>query len=115
VIRLYMDENVEGAITRGVRRRGCDVLTAPEDDQGGVDDPPLLDRAGELGRVMFSRDDDMLREATRRQRVGESFVGVIYAHQLRVSIGRCVADLTALAELGEPHEFVDQVRYLPLR
>ena len=43
---------------RGVRRRGCDVLTAQEDGRGGVDDPPLLDRAEELGRVMFSRDDE---------------------------------------------------------
>jgi hypothetical protein len=74
-----------------------------------------LDRAGELGWVMFSRDDDMLREATRRQRSAESFVGVIYAHQLRVSIGQCVTDLTTLAELGEPDEFLDRVRYLPLR
>jgi hypothetical protein len=115
VIRLYMDENVEGAITRGIRRRGCDVLTTQDDGQGGVDDPPLLDRAGELGRVMFSRDDDMLKEATRRQRLGESFIGVIYAHQLRVSIGQCVTDLTTLAQHGEPDEFVDRVRYLPLR
>jgi hypothetical protein len=115
VIRLYIDENVEGAITRGIRRRGIDVLTTQEDGRSGVDDPPLLDRAGDLGRVMFSRDDDMLREATKRQRLGESFVGVIYAHQLRVSIGQCVTDLTILAELGEPHEFEDRVRYLPLR
>jgi hypothetical protein len=115
VIRLYIDENVEGAITRGLRRRGLDVLTAQEDGRSGVDDPPLLDRAEELGRVMFSRDDDMLREATRRQRIGESFAGVIYAHQLRVSIGQCVADLTTLAQQGKPDEFVDRVRYLPLR
>lgn len=115
MIRLYIDENVEGAITRGVRRRGCDVLTAQEDGRSGMDDPPLLDRAGELGRVMFSRDDDMLREATRRQRLGESFIGVIYAHQLRVGIGQCVTDLTTLARQGEPDEFLDRVRYLPLR
>jgi hypothetical protein len=110
-----MDENVEGAITRGVRRRGVDVLTVQEDGRGGEDDPPLLDRAGELGRVLFSRDDDMLREATRRQHLGVSFIGVIYAHQLRVPIGRCVTDLTTLARQGEPDQFVDRVRYLPLR
>ncbi len=115
MIQLYMDENVEGAITRELRRRGMDVITAQDDGRSGEDDPPLLDRAGELGRVLFSRDDDMLREATRRQRLGESFIGVVYAHQLRVTIGQCVTDLTSLAQYGEPDQFVDRVRYLPLR
>jgi uncharacterized protein with PIN domain len=110
-----MDENVEGAITRQVRLHGVDVLTAQEDGRSGEDDPPLLDRAGELGRVIFSRDDDLLREATKRQHTGVSFPGVIYAHQLRVSIGQCVTDLTTLAQQGEPDQFVDRVRYLPLR
>src|SRR5690349_1511370 len=93
VIVLYMDENVEGQIVRGLRRRRIDVVTAEEDGWAARLDPDVLDRAGELGRVAFSRDQDFLREAVRRQRCGETFVGVIYAHQTRVSIGRCVEDL----------------------
>jgi hypothetical protein len=33
-----------------------------------------------LGRVLFSRDEDLLREAAQRQQRGETFAGVIYAH-----------------------------------
>ena len=47
---------------------GCGVLTAQLDDATRLDDPSLLDRATELGRVLFSQDDDLLAEAARRQR-----------------------------------------------
>jgi hypothetical protein len=42
-----------------------------------MEDPRLLDRAGELGRVLFSQDEDLLIEAARRQREGIHFAGVI--------------------------------------
>jgi hypothetical protein len=47
MIRLYMDEHVPGPITRGLRRRRVEVLTAQEDGAEGWDDPRLLDRATE--------------------------------------------------------------------
>lgn len=89
-VKFYMDEHVPGPITRALRAAGVDVLTV----QVGYDatpDPAVLDRAGQLGRIVFTRDDDFLREATRRQRVGESFAGVIYSHQLGLSIGSASA------------------------
>jgi predicted nuclease of predicted toxin-antitoxin system len=109
-----MDENVQGQIMRGLRRCGIDVLTAEEDGWDERLDPEVLDRAGSLNRVVFSRDQDFLREAVRRQRSGEPFVGVIYAHQQRVSIGRCVEDLELLAQTGFPEDFVNRIYYLPL-
>jgi hypothetical protein len=114
VIRFYLDENVEGQIVRGLRARGADVLTVEEDDAAGTPDPQVLDRAGELGRVAFSRDQDFLREATRRQRTGETFPGVVYAHKLSVSIGQCIADLELLAIVGNPDDFANCVYFLPL-
>jgi predicted nuclease of predicted toxin-antitoxin system len=84
-IALYMDQHVPRAITSGLRLRGIDVLTAYEDDASELDDSALLERASDLGRVLFTRDDDLLNEATRRQRETTPFLGVIYAHQLRFS------------------------------
>ena len=88
-IALYMNQHVPRAITIGLRLRGVDVITAYEDGASEMDDSELLDRAGELERVLFTQDDDLLVEATKRQREGTPFRGVIYAHQLRVSIGTC--------------------------
>jgi hypothetical protein len=66
----------------GLQLRGVDVLTAHEDGTSELPDPELLDRATELERVLFTQDDDLLTEVTRRQRQGQTFSGVIYAHQL---------------------------------
>lgn len=72
-VALYMDHHVRRAITEGLRLRGVDALTAQEDNAHRLDDPALLDRAGERGRVLFSQDDDLLVEAVRRRRAGLPF------------------------------------------
>lgn len=73
----------------------------------------MLDRATTLGRVHFSQDEDLLAEATKRQRSGQHFGGVIYAHQLGITIGRAVNDLELLAQVGTPEEFANRVEFLP--
>lgn len=113
-VALYMDHHVPASITTGLRRRGIDVLTAYEDGAHELPDPELLDRATTLERVLFTQDDDLLAEATMRQRDGTFFYGVIYAHQRRVSIGSCVHDLELVATLCDPADVVNDVLYLPL-
>jgi predicted nuclease of predicted toxin-antitoxin system len=80
-VGLYMDEHVPRAITEGLRLRGVDVLTAQEDNRRRASDSELLDRATELGRILFTQDSDLLREAARRQRTGE----ILYRRRLRPS------------------------------
>lgn len=109
-----MDEHVHRAITAGLRLRGVDVLTVQEDHRRNVDDSILLDRATELQRIMFSQDEDLLAEATRRQRNGTSFTGVIFAHQLHVPIGICVHDLELIAKATSLEDLVNRVEFLPL-
>jgi len=110
-----MDEHVPSAITDGLRHRGIDVRTVQDDGLLGARDTELLDRATELGRVMFTRDTDFLEEANRRQRQGTEFSGVLYAHQLRVPIGQCISELELLAKICDPDEAVNRVEYLPLK
>lgn len=113
-VALYMDEHVHRAITAGLRLRGVNVLTAQEDGRRNIPDDVLLDRATELQRVLFSQDEDLLAEATRRQRGGIPFAGVIYAHQRRVTIGACVHDLELIAKSANLEDFTHRVEYLPL-
>jgi hypothetical protein len=109
-----MDVHVRAAVTQGLRLRGVTVLTAQEDGAATLGDPDLLDRATALGYVLFSQDTDLLAEAARRQAAGGSFAGVIYAHQQRVSVGQCVADLEVLAKVFDPVDMMNRVEYLPL-
>lgn len=113
-LTFYMDHHVPKAVTVGLRLRGVDVVTAYEDGTDEYGDPELLDRARELKRVLFTQDDDLLREAVRRQRENILFPGVIYAHQLQVSIGACVRDLELIAQAGELEDLVNQIQFLPL-
>ena len=110
-----MDVHVPRAITSGLRLRGVDVLTAREDGSDRLDDPPLLDRATVLQRVLFTNDTDLLVEAARRQQVGVPFSGLIYAHPLRVSIGAAIRDLELIALTADPAELQSRVQFLPLR
>ncbi len=89
-------------------------MTAQADGSAELDDPDLLDRATSLGRVLFSQDEDLLAEATRRQRGGIPFAGVVYAHQLFVTIGRCINDLELIAEVGTTEDLANRVQFLPL-
>jgi hypothetical protein len=56
----------------------------------------------------------LLAEATHRQRINRKFGGVIYAHQLGVTIGQCVKDLEIIAKAGMPEDLANRVEYLPL-
>jgi len=102
-----MDVHVRRAVTDGLRLRQIDGA-------GRIDDPELLDRATELGRVLFTQDDDLLREAKRHQQSGEYFSGVIYAYQLNITVGQCIADLELIAKATEPEELIDVTVCLPL-
>lgn len=113
-VSLYMDHHVPRAITIGLRRRGVNVITAFEDGSHELADNKLLDRATEMNCVLFTRDDDLLVEANKRQQANIPFAGVIYAHQLYVSIGVCVQNLEIMAKVGEPEDFANAVKYLPL-
>jgi hypothetical protein len=113
-LALYMDQHVPKAISVGLRLREVDVLTAYEDGAAEFSDPQLLDRTQRLQRVLFTQDDDLLREAARRQQDGTSFPGIIYAHQLHVSIGTCVHDLELIAKIGDPADLISQIQFLPL-
>lgn len=113
-VSLYMDEHVPRSITRGLCRRGVDVLRVQDDGHRSTDDELILDRAAALGRVVFTRDEDFLVIAQARQANGVPFAGVVFAHQRGPGIGQCVTDLETVATASAPDEWENVVEYLPL-
>ena len=113
-IALYMDVHIPKPITVGLRLRDVDVITAQQDGADELSDPALLDRTTALQRVLFTFDKDLLIETTRRQSEGIAFAGVIYAHQVQISIGTCIHDLEIIAKAGEPEDLANRVEFLPL-
>jgi len=92
-----------------------DVITAQDDGRDELDDPLLLDHATELDWALVTQDDDFLAEATRRMQAAIHFSGVIYAHQLGITIGRFIDALT-LISLGADRDYIrNRIEWLPLR
>ncbi|GEM_PF-2360992 len=52
--------------------------------------------------------------ANRRDGRGEQFGGVIYSHQLRITVGQAIRDLEVIAQVYEPSDMENRVEYLPL-
>lgn len=102
------------AVSEGLRQRGLDVLTCHEDATSELDDARLLERATQLGRVLFSQDADLLVRAHEWQESGREFAGLFYGHQLQLTIGQAVHDLQIAAEVLEPSEMQNRVEYFPL-
>jgi len=111
---VYMDVHIPMVITQTLRRRGLDVLTSQEDKRTTADDDSLLARATELGRILFSQDQDFLRIAAEWRSRGRSFPGIVFAAQRGVSLGGLARDLELLLTCCEAEELRDRVTYLPL-
>ena len=109
-----MDHHVHGAITEGLRQRDVDVITAHEDHAADLDDEKLLARASQLGRVLFSQDVDLLVITEQWLQTNREFSGLIYAHQLSITIGQAIRDLTLMAQVFEPENIRNRVEFLPL-
>jgi hypothetical protein len=112
---FYMDVHVPSAVTAGLRRRGVDAVTSQEDSTQESEDEALLKRAMQLGRVLFTQDEDLLAIASRWQQESREFAGVVYCHQLGPGIGDIIEDLELLAFCVNDDEVRNRVIYLPLR
>ena len=112
-VPLYMDVHVPEAITHQLRRRGVDVLTAIEDGRARAADNELLERARDLGRVLFTQDIRFKALAENCQREGRSFAGLLFGHQLAGTIGQYVNDLLLIAEASDAEDWVNVVEHLP--
>ena len=112
---LYMDEHVRSYVSSALRVRGLDVLTTQRDHHSGSPDQALLDRSIELGRIMFSQDEDMLSEATLRLREGRLFSGLIFSPQHVMPAGELINQLELVAQVYTREEMSSQIVFLPLR
>ena len=114
-LSLYMDQHVPAAVTRGLRRRAIDVPTTEDDHAAEWDDEEILARATGLGRIVFTQDDDLLAIGHRWQQTGREFTGIVYAHQLRITVGQAIVDLELIAEIMTADEMRNRIEFPPLR
>jgi hypothetical protein len=117
MLTFLADENLHGAIVRGLRRRRPDLDVVRVQDVGlsGADDPHILEWAAEQSRILLTGDVSTLtHHAYHRVETGLRMPGVVEIGR-DVPIGQAIEEILLLAECGLPEEIEGRVLYLPLR
>jgi predicted nuclease of predicted toxin-antitoxin system len=114
-VQLYLDVHVDKAIHDQLRLRGVDALRAQDDDASEMTDEELLQRATDLGRIIFTQDLHFKALAENWQRQGNTFSALLFGNQLGVTVGTYVRDLELIAKATDPAEWVNVVQHLPYR
>lgn len=107
-IKFHLDENVSNAVAEGLRRRGIDVTTTPEQNLIGVSDREQLTFAFKQGRVIFTQDNDFLK--LHQANIPHS--GIAYCHQGSRSIGEVVKTLALIWEWVDSEDMVGHIEFI---
>ncbi|ELS31398.1 MULTISPECIES: DUF5615 family PIN-like protein [Pseudanabaena] len=107
-IKFHLDENISQAIANGLRRRGIDVTTTPEQKLIGKLDEEQLAFAVSQKRVIFTQDTDFLR----LHHEGTSHYGIAYCQQKSKSVGEIVQGLMLIWQVLGVEEMIDHLEYL---
>jgi hypothetical protein len=107
VIRYYADVHVPASVTRALRRRGVDVLTAQDVGMEMASDENHLIRATAEGRVLVTQDADFLVLHAS----GTPHAGIAYAQQ-GTAIRRMVNGLLLIFDVLTPEEMAGWVEFL---
>ena len=115
-VKYLFDEDLNGRIVRGVRRRipDLDSTTVQEADLPEASDPAVLDWAAAQGRIVITHDHRTMRpSAEDRLKAGRPMVGLILAPQT-VALGQVIDDLVLIAEATTAEEWIGTIVFLPL-
>lgn len=115
-VKFLFDEDFNGRIVRGVRRRlpNLDTLTIPQVGLRKAPDPTVLERAASEGRVVVSHDHNTMRSyAEERLTDGLLMSGLILVRQ-DYPIGQAIEDLVLIAETTTAEEWESIITFLPL-
>jgi uncharacterized protein with PIN domain len=107
-VRFYIDQNFPGPVSRGLRRRGIDVLTAQDAGRCGQPDPDQLSFATSVGRVVVTYDTDFLE----LHRSGVPHAGIAWCPERKHTIGALIQSLILIHGAMDADAMRNHVEYL---
>lgn len=114
-VAFYADENFPSPVIHAARKYGVDILTVIEDGRGGRSDEDVLLRATELGRVVLTHDHDFFEIVQRWQETSQSFAGVCFTKQQKLTYRELIEELIFVGQVGLPDVFRERLVTIPLR
>ncbi|MEO0519141.1 MAG: DUF5615 family PIN-like protein [Cyanobacteria bacterium P01_A01_bin.116] len=107
-IRFHLDENVSNTIADGLRRRGIDISTTPEQGLIAASDEEQLAFAYSQQRVIFTQDRDFLILHS----AGSEHAGIAYCIKGSRSVGDIIRGLVLIWEVLSADEIEGKIEFL---
>ena len=107
-IRFYFDQHIPGAVARGLRRRGVEVLTAQEAGRCGNIDWEQLEFAYENEYVVVSFDSDFLALVAS----GVPHNGVAFCPATKYTIGELIYALLLVSDVLDMSDMRNHIEFL---
>jgi hypothetical protein len=111
-VRFFFDQHMPAGISRGLLRRGVDVLTAQAAGRCGLPDDQQFRFATSVGRVIVTFDTDYLALAAAALTAGESFAGVAWCPEKKYGYGELIQQLMSVHGVFTPDDMQNHVEYL---
>jgi Domain of unknown function (DUF5615) len=116
-VRFLVDEDFNNNLVRGLLRRnpGTDLVRVQDLGLRGATDEAVLVRAASEGRVVLTHDvATLIARAYERVRAGQPMPGVIAVSQA-LPVAQVIEDLLLVVQCSRAEDWINQVRYLPVR
>jgi hypothetical protein len=116
-MRFAADENFDGNILKGLRRRlvDLDIVRVQDTALYQAPDPELLKWTATEERILLTHDVQTIPGyAYERIAQGLSMPGIIAVHR-NTPIGTALEELEILIAAGHPEDFENQVIFVPVR
>jgi len=111
-IKIYADENVNGAIVNGLKRRGVEIQSTYEVGNLGNSDEEQLEFAVAQHACLFTHDDDLFTIADHWQKIGKEHFGIIFVHQEKLTIGEIISRIKLIVDILSPEEMKNHIEFL---
>lgn len=115
-MKFLADENLEGAIFRGLLRRkpSIDLVRVQDVGLSNAADTDILDWADEEGRILLTHDRrTMPQYAYQRIAEGKTIAGLIVM-KATIQVGQAIEDILLIEAGSESKEWINMVQDLPL-
>ena len=107
-LALLCDEHIDYDIIAGLTHQGIDAVSAQQMGLDATDDALVLSEARQLGRVIYTGDDDFLRI----NQTNFPHLGILYHHPLKYSIGQAIDAVATACQVLSPDEMRNRVEFL---
>lgn len=108
-IKIYSDEDVNIAITEGLKRRGIKAFSCQEVGNIGLTDEEQLEYAHTNKLVILTHDTDFLRIIHEKKL---SHSGIIFTFQHKLSVGEIIRKIEFLVSILSREDMENHIEFL---